>query len=316
MGIILLLPPTPLRRINYVVVTTADIKVMEAMKRAFENNIRSAHVDLGDTSYERLPLDRNDQWEQDLAYKDIVTQLKSFPPKDANYIIAIGTQACQGTKRTLGIMLSEYRLICIGVTAPIASGVISKATNRNGEDQNIGVVAYLQSPESFVQEIERILPGFTIHYVYQDGIPQNKAIADSLKKNMPDVVITALDHEPSVDDFPDNPGVVYFSWFPFERMKITRVYRERIFIITSSNQDDVKEEGLAAIALGPDLNELGEKAATMLKDDFKGKQPLGKADMGVPAHLYYSINCKSAERLRLKLSEKIIAEAAKRFQCQ
>jgi len=177
------------------------------------------------------------------------------------------------------------------------------------------VVAFVRHPEDWAWLAQKIVPDRTLHYVYETGFLQNEHLADPLRKIKftPPVLITGVDHTLSDDDFPD-PAQVYFSWYPFEQADVhPKVLQNRIFVAT--RRENVEPDGPSALGISPNRTELGQQGADLLIKDFKGEQPLGRADMRFPAKLHYWINCRSASRRHLSFSQEIIEHADQSFGC-
>jgi len=310
-------PQLPHPKVNAVFLLSGDMQTMADMQSACYNTLVKYPDIIGDVSYLREgPLgngpDSERAWNNTLD--DIERKLANFSTEDINYIIAIGTPASMRAKARFGPMLGRYRLIGIGLTDPLAAGLITQATNRN-DPLPIGVVAFVRHPEDWVRLAQKIVPDHTLHYVYEAGFPQNEYMAAALRriKFTPPVLITGIDHRLRDDDFPD-PAQVYFWWYPFEQADVyPKVLQTRIFVAT--RREDVEPDGLTALGISPNRTELGQQGADLLIKDFKGEQPLGRADMRFPSKLYYWINCRSASRLHLSFSQEIIEHADQRIGC-
>ncbi|HET9167034.1 MAG TPA: NACHT domain-containing protein, partial [Candidatus Angelobacter sp.] len=238
--------PPPHPKINAVFLLSGDMQTMADMQSACYN-VLVKHPDLiGDVFYLRVgPLgkgpDKEKEWK--IALDGLEAKLASFSSQDTNYIIAIGTPASMRAKARFGPMLSRYRLIGIGLTDPLAAGLITQATDRN-DPLPIGVVAFVQRPEDWVRLAQKVVPDHTLHYVYETGFPQNEYLASPLRKMKltPPLLITGVAHPLSDDDFPD-PDQVYFSWYPFEQADVhPKVLQDRIFVAT--RREDVEPDGL------------------------------------------------------------------------
>lgn len=316
-------PIWPVHSINVVFLLSGDMTTMAEIHTACQNSL-AKNPYVRDISYSRtggLGHGEDSEIEWKNALDGIEGKLRTFPKDDFNYIIAIGTQASMRAKKYFAPMLKEhnYRLIGVGLTDPIAAGLITTPLHRN-DPLPIGVVAFLQRPENFAREIQKLLPHRILHYVYETGVPQNDQLASGLKSMVDtgEVVLNPVEHPLTDADFPkDNPGHVFFSWYPFEQTPgFNNVLKTRIFVATRQQDvEDRNKDEEAALGVSPDLADLGKQGADLLVRDFRNEVPLGKADMGYPARLKHWINCRNTARLHLTFPQEALSTADGRFEC-
>ena len=155
--------PPPHPKVNAVFLLSGDMQTMADMQSACYN-VLVKHPDLiGDVFYLRVgPLgkgpDKEKEWK--IALDGLEAKLASFSSQDTNYIIAIGTPASMRAKARFGPMLSRYRLIGIGLTDPLAAGLITQATDRN-DPLPIGVVAFVRHPEDWVRLAQKVVQPYS-----------------------------------------------------------------------------------------------------------------------------------------------------------
>ncbi len=223
--------------------------------------------------------------------------IESSYQDDTDYYVSIGTSASIAYKTFFkdNDLLNKKKLIFLGVTDPIGSGLVNSLTNRN-EQYSIAGVSYCGNFEMLPILIQRIYPDDKLVYIYNKRNLQDKQIGDKIK-NMPMVqdkilTIKELDREPIINDFEDN-NVVYFSWLTVENMFRNQSYEEiyKIDKLVSTTATQV-EQGLVPFAVTTSDSEIGRKGAQIISSNLEGV-PLKKMDIFVPEWKIY-VNCKKA----------------------
>jgi hypothetical protein len=211
-----------------------------------------------------------------------------FSRRAFDYYVVIGTSAAVGLKKYLEVNgLKNRRIIFLGITDPIRSGLVSSFTNRN-ETSNIAGVAYCGNFERLPLKIKEFYPEDTLVYIYNNENLQDVQIANGLKgipmEHNGELIIKELNHkDPTINDFVDS-SKVYFSWltlenfFSTENVSIIRQIKK----VVSTTQTHA-ELGLIPLAVSSSDEEIGKAGADLLIQSLRNpKQNLGTFSVVVP----------------------------------
>ena len=239
-------------------------------------------------------------------YKEKTENIFGSQPYD--YYVSIGTPASLAMKAYLDSnKITNKKFIFLGVTDPVACGLVTSLEFRSDND-NIGGVAYCGNFELLPARIHQIFPDRKLIYIYNSLYPQDEQLANQLQNRLSKTFIRdgtlsilKLNRNPIVSDF-TNKEAIYFSWGTLESLFDTNwgdVLSKIPYIVSTTKTH--AERGLVPFAVSTSDEEIGNKGADLLIDNLTKKTNLGSSNIYVPIwRVYY--NCKMAEKKGISLT--------------
>ena len=227
------------------------------------------------------------------------SQIKELYFKEKfDYYVAIGTQAAIVLKDFLTNekILTDKKFVFLGVTDPIASGIVEDVENRK-ENLNIGGVAYCGNYDEFPIKVSQLYPGKKLCFMYDKSYPQDEHLAKRLENSEINrsgrLQVISLDRFPNSNDFADTSRV-YFSWMTFETMfgneGIETLKGVKYLVSSTASQS---EQGVVPFAVTTSDQEIGKKGAELISNVEKNNIKLGQADIIFPKWRVY-VNVREA----------------------
>ena len=239
--------------------------------------------------------------------------------REFDYCVGIGTQASMMLYAQLKDGLrrgAKERLIFLGVTDPVAAGLVNSVARRN-EEWNVAGVGYGDAPEALAAQVNALFPQLPLIFVYNKHFPQDLTVAQRLSVHRlvreGRLRLLEVDGYPNAQDLSDSEAV-YFSWYTLESMlergeSLTVFANRRLVATTVQN---VRENQLALAAVTVDDQEIGKLGARILIDHEIRRKPLGHVEVPAPSYRYW-LNLTTASTLRVTFSDEIKLNAAAIF---
>ena len=233
--------------------------------------------------------------------------------KEYDYYVSIGTQASLALSAHFGPSFGKIPVLFLGVTDPVASGLVMGLGHRCEAVQITGV-AYGPGIGGIASQVHNLFPNRKLIFVYRSGFPQDESAAHILgtsplvQKGVLQIVRTK--EWPTLDDLADSDAV-YFSWYTFEAMfedpALMDILRQRFVIATT--RGNVKKTGMAVAGVAADDEQIGRMGAEMivrhLQDDSIN---WGSVSIAIP-EIHYWINLSTANERSIEFSERALEEA-------
>ena len=303
------------QKINIAIFTGGNVDYTRAIKTFFLNTLQPKmnffyNKCLYYEDYYVSPEIKNDS--------DLIDQVArtNILNRDFQYYVAIGTSAAVALRKFFRQkQIVGRKMIFLGVTDPVACGLVNTVTNRK-ENTNIAGVAYCGDFEDLPARIHRFYPHDTLVYIYNTANLQDEQIAQRLK-NTPLAQDKLLEIKrlegryPDANDFADG-NKVYFSWMTLETFFST----ENVSIIRNipkivSTTQTHSELGLIPLAVSTSDEEIGKAGADLLLKSLKEPSlNLGNLDVYVPKWKTYVNRNKAIEK---GLEWEAIQDADKKF---
>jgi hypothetical protein len=254
----------------------------------------------------------------DSVKQEYLNEVANFIKRDVqyDYYISIGTAASLAIRDYFKLNnIVDKKFIFLGVTDPVACGLVSRMKNRN-ETNNTGGVAYCGNFEELPARVHELYPKNKMEYIYWDAYPQDAQIADRISHTnfITDslLILKKLDRLPTLEDLSDT-SLVYFSWVTMENMfesqNIEMLLKVKNLVSTTQTH---AVQGLVPFAISTSDNEIGKKGAALISENLSSKGNLGKTDVFIPDWKVYS-NCRTARQKGIKSN--IIQLADEKFDC-
>jgi hypothetical protein len=280
------LPDCSSQKISIAVFSGGNVDYTRAIKTYFLNSLQPKM----NFNYNKCLYYEDYYVTPELDTAALLTQIDqtNFSNRSFDYYVAIGTSAAVGLKLYMeSHQLKNQKLIFLGITNPVKSGLVNSLNDRN-ENSNVAGVAYCGNYENLPLKIREFYPDDTLVFVYNNNNLQDEQIALELKgiplERQKKLIIKEFDHkDPSLADFADT-NKVYFSWLTLENFFSTDKVRiiKQIKKVVSTTQTHA-ELGLLPLAVSTSDEEIGKTGADLIMQSLKDpKRNLGTFDVIIP----------------------------------
>ncbi|HXU29180.1 MAG TPA: ABC transporter substrate binding protein [Thermoanaerobaculia bacterium] len=234
--------------------------------------------------------------------------LANYPPGKPDFIVTIGTQASEYAYR-------NYRnrpLVFVGVTDPIASGLVKNLEPDSSRGPIAGVV-YDPPMMAYMQLLAESFPGKTIAYVYNKDYQQDLYFKQSMLSflsaySLPIKIVPIEVARPVINEEDARRADVFWGRFYFSKYFALFSSRLRKPLAGSDLLNLHKD---AVITACTDPKELGRLVAEkIIFQNLKGTA-LSDIPIIVPQKVLVGVNLNAARRCGISLPEKIVAFADK-----